>query len=384
MRVENKCLVSAWILVLALGAGCGGSDNQTAELPVITAGKGAPGGSGGATSQPVAGTGLHPTAGAGAAGTAIAPPIAGRISTAGTGAAGTGTAGIGPTAGTGPTAGAGLTAGTGAAGATATAGTGGGAGTGTTGAGACCQGGDCLCHGDPPAAPTEAAGPFKTAQYDITTAGCVFYPMDADPPFAAVTISDGFGGSGGCTGAQTSQWGPLYASWGIVAMIIHTGASDEPNTRGMKLTAGIAAFKTENTKMGSPLMGKLSGRYGTSGFSMGGGGTTFSASADPTLKSNVAIMPWGPSTDVIKVPSLFIFGSSDTLAGTMGMAPYSSIPSGVDKMIVTINSGHAGQPTNGGGDSGKAGLAFQKVYLEGDDRWKPILLMLKATATTIM
>jgi hypothetical protein len=257
----------------------------------------------------------------------------------------------------------------------------GAAGAGMMGAGTCCKDGDCVCHGDPPTAPTSSAGPFKTAQYDIASAGCVYYPTDAEPPFAAVAISDGFGGSGGCSGAQTGQWGPLYASWGIVAMIIHTGASDQPQQRGTKLTAGVEAFKMENTKMGSPLMGKLSGRYGTSGFSMGGGGTTFSAVADATLKSNVAIMAWGPSTGTIKVPSLFIFGSSDTLAGTMGMAAYTPIT--VDKMTVTINSGHAGQPSSGSGAPGKAGLAFQKVYLEGDERWKPILLMVKPTDTNI-
>jgi hypothetical protein len=249
------------------------------------------------------------------------------------------------------------------------------------GAGACCEGGDCLCHGDPPTAPTSAKGPFKTANYDVTSAGCIYYPTDAEPPFAAVAISDGFTGSGGCTGAQTGQWGPLYASWGIVTMIIHTGANDQPNVRGTKLTAGIKAFMAENTKMASPLMGKLSGRYGTSGFSMGGGGTTFSAVADPTLKTSVGIMAWGPSGGAIKVPSLFIFGSSDSVAGTMGMSAYANVTA--PKMTVTVNSTHAGQPTAGGGDSGKAGLAFQKVYLEGDERWKPILGMIKATATTI-
>jgi hypothetical protein len=247
------------------------------------------------------------------------------------------------------------------------------------GAGTCCMGGDCLCHGDPPAAPTNKAGPFKTMSYDIASAGCVFYPTDAEPPFAAVTISDGFGGSGGCGPSQTGEWGPLYASWGIVAMIIHTGAGDQPQQRGTKLTAAIAAFKMENMKSGSPLMGKLSGRYGTSGFSMGGGGTTFSAAMDPMLKSNVAIMAWTPTTAKITVPSLFIFGSADTLAGTMGMASYTAVDTSTPKMSVTINSGHAGQPSSGGGDSGKAGLAFQKVYLEGDERWKPILLMVKAT-----
>lgn len=246
------------------------------------------------------------------------------------------------------------------------------------GGGACCNGGDCLCHGDPPAAPTNAPGPFETESYDIPSAGCVYYPMNAEPPFAAVTISDGFGGTGGCGPSQTNQWGPLYASWGIVAMIIHTGSGDQPNQRGTKLSAAVEAFKKENDKSDSPLKGKLSGRYGTSGFSMGGGGTTFSAMKDPMLKTSVAIMAWGPANGGIMVPSLFIFGSSDGLANTMGMAPYRSISGDVPKMAVTINSGHAGQPSSGGGASGKAGLAFQKVFLEGDERWRPLLLMIEA------
>ncbi|HET8935239.1 MAG TPA: hypothetical protein VFN67_17445 [Polyangiales bacterium] len=219
--------------------------------------------------------------------------------------------------------------------------------------------------------------------YDIASAGCVFYPSDAEPPFAAVAISDGFGGSGGCGPSQTGQWGPLYASWGIVAMIIHTTPGDQPQQRGAKLTEGIAAFKMENTKSGSPLMGKLAGRYGTSGFSMGGGGTTFSAAEDPLLKSNVAIMAWGPTREALQVPSLYIFGSADGVAGTMGMASYTAIMDPVPKMAVTINSGHAGQPNSGGGSSGEAGLAFQKVYLEGDERWKPVLSLVMASATNI-
>jgi len=213
----------------------------------------------------------------------------------------------------------------------------------------------------------------------------VFYPTDAEAPFAAVTISDGFTGSGGCNSAQTGQWGPLYASWGIVAMIIDTGANDQPNVRGTKLTAGIAAFKSENMKSGSPLMGKLAGRYGTSGFSMGGGGTTYSAQKDPTLLSNVAIMAWGPVNTGITVPSLFICGSSDTLAGcgTMGTPAYNGIMEPTPKMRVTISSGHAGQPSSGGGKSGQYGLAFQKVFLEGDTRWRPLLVAAMSDATNI-
>src|SRR5687768_16117595 len=145
---------------------------------------------------------------------------------------------------------------------------------GATG-GSCCSGGDCLCHGPAPTALTSARGPYKTANFTVAGTGCVFYPTDAEPPFAAVAVSDGFVGTGGCNSIQTGQWAPLYASWGIVAMIIDTGGSDQPNVRGQKLLKGIAAFKSENTKSGSPLFGKMSGRYGTSGFSMGGGGTSY-------------------------------------------------------------------------------------------------------------
>jgi hypothetical protein len=67
----------------------------------------------------------------------------------------------------------------------------------------------------------------------------------------------------------------------------------------------------------------------------------------------------------------------------MGMSSYRSIPDSVPKMAVTVNSGHAGQPSSGGGASGKAGLAFQKVFLEGDERWMPILKMIQATDTNI-
>ena len=73
--------------------------------------------------------------------------------------------------------------------------------------------GDCLCHGTPPAGPTSADGPYKVESFEIASAGCVFYPTDAEPPFAAVTVSDGFLGTGGCGFSQTGEW-LLDALWG--------------------------------------------------------------------------------------------------------------------------------------------------------------------------
>jgi hypothetical protein len=258
-------------------------------------------------------------------------------------------------------------------------------GGGEPGTGKCCPDGKCLCHGPDPKGLTSARGPYKTANYTIAGTGCVYYPTDAEAPFAAVTISDGFLGAGGCGSFQTGNWGPLYASWGIVAMIVNTGSADQPNARGRALLKGITAFKAENTKSGSPLNGKLSGRYGTSGFSMGGGGTSYASRDDKTLLTSVAIMPWGPVTSGITTPTLVICGSSDGTApcGSHGNPLYRGIAASVPKMRVQVSSGHQGQPSAGGGDSGEYGLAFQKVFLEGDQRWRPFLVSARSEETTI-
>ncbi|HET8936671.1 MAG TPA: hypothetical protein VFN67_24680 [Polyangiales bacterium] len=231
---------------------------------------------------------------------------------------------------------------------------------------------------------TNEKGKYAVESY-AHAAGCIYYPTDAEPPFSAVAISDGFGGSGGCGRTQTDAWGPLYASHGIVAMIINTGSGDQPNVRGMKLTQGIAAFKAENEKSESPLHQKLNGRYSTSGFSMGGGGTSFASQDDMTLKSSVAIMPWGPVRDGVEVPTLVICGSSDTIAScsSHGNGLYAGIDDSVPKMRVTVSSSHAGQPSAGGGNSGKYGLAFQKVFLDGDERWRPLLVAAESEETNI-
>jgi hypothetical protein len=256
---------------------------------------------------------------------------------------------------------------------------------GMGGPGMCCSDGDCLCHGPDPSELTSDRGMYDTESYTISGIGCVHYPTDAEPPFAAVAISDGFLGSGGCSSFQTGQWGPLLASHGIVAMIVNTGSSDQPAARGRALLDGIEAFKEENEDSSSPLSGKLAGRYGTSGFSMGGGGTTYASQDDDTLLSSVAIMPWGPVRSGITVPTLIICGASDGTAScsSHGTPAYRGIDDSVPKMRVQVSGGHNGQPSAGGGASGEYGLAFHKVFLEGDERWRPLLVAADSEETNI-
>ena len=258
-------------------------------------------------------------------------------------------------------------------------------GMSTGGSGECCSDGKCICRTAPPSSLSSTRGPYMTMSYNVAGAGCVYYPTGVEGPFAAVAISDGFGGTGGCGRTQTDGWGPLYASWGIVTMIVNTGSGDQPNQRGRALTRGIEAFKAENMRSGSPLSGKLAGRYGTSGFSMGGGGTSYASVQDKTLLTSVAIMPWGPVRSGVTVPTLVICGSSDAIAScsSHGNPLYNGITGMVPKMKTTVSSGHVGQPSAGSGRSGQAGLAFQKVFLEGDTRWKPLLQMVMGEKANI-
>ena len=79
------------------------------------------------------------------------------------------------------------------------------------------------------------------------------------------------------------SWGWFYASWGIVTVVTWTGPLDFPDIRAIALNGAIEELKAENLNPLSPLNGQMSDRYGTSGYSMGGGGTTRQASRDPWL-----------------------------------------------------------------------------------------------------
>jgi dienelactone hydrolase len=184
-----------------------------------------------------------------------------------------------------------------------------------------------------------------------------------------------------------APWGPFYASHGIVTVVTNTIGTDGPDIRATKLLAAITQLKAENTKSGGPLNGKLAGRYGTSGYSMGGGGTTLATITDSTLKTSIGLAAWGGNGAGVKVPTLLLCGSSDTVAPcSMSESVYPAITANTPKMMVNIagaNHFNWFDPVDaGGGNSGETALAFQKVFLEGDERWRPFLLQTRGMKTT--
>jgi pimeloyl-ACP methyl ester carboxylesterase len=212
--------------------------------------------------------------------------------------------------------------------------------------------------------------------------GTLHYPTDAEPPFAGIAICPGFLN----TGPEMAPWGPFYASWGIAVVVTNTTGVDLPNVRGDKLVAAIEELKTQNVGSG-PLAGKLAGRYGTSGYSMGGGGTTFASAKDPTHRSSVGLAAWGPEGRNVTVPTLFLCSESDSVAGCdFSQTAYDAMGS-TPKMLVKIPSAsHFAwfDPNDAGrGMSGMYALAFQKVFLEGDERWRSLLLTTPAQGSVL-
>lgn len=249
------------------------------------------------------------------------------------------------------------------------------AGSATSGSvtnGTCCADGDCLCHTAPPSELTASEGPYATATQTLGT-GTLHYPTDAEPPFAGIAICPGFLNSG----PEMAPWGRFYASWGFAVVVTNTGPLDLPDLRGSKLVVAIEELKKESSGSG-PLAGKLAGRYGTSGYSMGGGGTTLASAKDPTYGSSVGLAAWGPDGSQVKVPTLFLCSDSDTVAGCgFSQTAYDAMGA-TPKMLIKIPSASHfawfAPDAAGRGVSGGYALAFQKVFLERDERWRPLLL----------
>jgi hypothetical protein len=246
--------------------------------------------------------------------------------------------------------------------------------------GECCDDGDCLCHGSAPTQLTDRNGEFQTESLRVTT-GTLFYPTDAEPPFAGLAIAAGFLN----TGAEILDWGEFYASHGIVTLVTATLGTDFPDLRAAKLAASIDELQSLN-EGDSPIAGQMSGRYGTSGYSMGGGGTTLATASDSTLLSSVGLAAWTPVGRGISTPTLLLCGSTDgTAPCSMSDGAYAQIPESTPKMMVVLPGvGHLAwlRGPTAAGAGGALALAFTKLYLEGDERWRTVLLDASGDVTT--
>lgn len=274
----------------------------------------------------------------------------------------------------------------GAAGFSGIGGTGGMGGLGGAGGG--------IMRGD---APTEMSasnnGPYTVGMYKSGfdnppggfSAATIYHPTNADAPFAMVVICPGFLNSQ----PSIAAWGPFFASHGIVTMTMDTGTiNDSVVMRADQLWEALTSLKGEHTRAGSPLNGKLDlMRAGLMGWSMGGGGTWINANTHPDLKTAVSLAGHistaggAPTVPMISVPAFLCAGQVDNpiLGGGMSQPVYNVIPNATPKMLYEVAGGDhnvCNTPTSNGNITGRYILSWQKVYLEGDERYRQFLLQM--------
>jgi dienelactone hydrolase len=258
-------------------------------------------------------------------------------------------------------------------------------------AGECCDDSNCLCHEDVVNQTTATNnGPFAVRTFTINGGrnyggGTVFFPTNATPPFSAFVMCPGF------TARQSSirDWGPFFASHGIVLMTIDTSSTRDPvASRDDQLLAALADLRAENTRTGSALRGALDvERMGVSGWSMGGGGAWLAGQSTPALKSVLTLAGHhrtaGGAQAVarnLRVPTLMFAGSADSATlggGGQSQQVFQTINDAVPKMLFEVRgAGHFvwGTPRTNNGAVGRYALSWQKVFLDGDERFLPFLL----------
>jgi len=360
MKIER-----AFVLMLVLAsAACGASQDEKTDINPVAGG---PTGSGGASTQPSAGSGgasamtMKPTT------NQMQPAAGGNMQPAGNG-------NMLPAVDAGKT-----------------PATGGGGSMGDAGGGTVADGG----MNPPPAegfprnddVDVAQMGPYQFDKYtdgldNPTYASSVmYYPTDATPPFAAAVFSPGF------TATKENYemfLGPLLASHGIAILLTTpTTTGDLPTQRAEDLEAAVMQIATENERSGSPLQGKLAtDRVCVTGHSMGGGGTLWAATdLGNMIRCAVPLQPWQPgqSFDQIVAPTMFIAAQSDTVAGVAQNAKFffDSMPATVKKYYVEFAGASHFLTTNDLGTAydaqSKYMIAFYKVYLEDDMRYLDVL-----------
>lgn len=217
--------------------------------------------------------------------------------------------------------------------------------------------------------------------YDGAT---IYYPENGTPPYAGIAIIPGYCG----VESDIQEWGPFYASHGVVAITLGTNdpCADWPSARALALLDAIVTVKEENIRENSPLQGKVDvNSFAVSGWSMGGGGSQLAASIDPSLKAVIGLCPWldlngfQPSDLIHDVPVLIFTGQSDDIANSSeyGYMHYQGTPSETEKLYFEIlNGGHgaANSPVLAGGEIGIYALSWLKTYLLNEPCYCEFLL----------
>lgn len=234
----------------------------------------------------------------------------------------------------------------------------------------------------PTLASTAVQGPYTVMSYTSGFAdspeygaATIYYPTPFEAtPFAALSAVGGFT----TTQSVMAAWSNWLASHGFIVINIDTNStSDQPAVRATALYGALETLRQENTRSGSPLQGHVRTTHmGVLGWSMGGGGALLAASDHANLKAVVSLSPWGGAATTNVVPTLILGASADALAMEMPAALYDALPATTPRLLFIATGGShnlANTPSSLSGEVGRFGVAWMRVFLDGDLRYQQFL-----------
>lgn len=239
-------------------------------------------------------------------------------------------------------------------------------------------------------APTLASlstdGAYQVGMYtdlpDVPEFGdaTIYYPIDAPGRVGGVAISPGY------TERQShiEWWGPRLASHGFIVLTLDTNTpQDRPELRADALIAAVELMRSEDTRDGSPIRGRVDARkMAVMGHSMGGGGALIAADRmGDDLRASIPYTPWQPEGNFSRTtaPTLLIAGSADRIAGVGDHAwpHFQSLPTSLPRVYMEFDEGdHFIADTTRGADLptiGRYAIAWLKLYVDGDERYRDFI-----------
>jgi len=191
----------------------------------------------------------------------------------------------------------------------------------------------------------DATGPYSTCTYTPPSnigyaAAKVYYPCSLSGAVGATTLTGGYTNTYSdmaWIANHLSQWG--YIVYAMTPNNIY--GFNNSWTRAHK--AGIAMLKSENTRTGSAIKGKVNtSKLQIMGFSKGGGGTLLaSSSLGSGVKTTQALAPYMDffyNLSGIKSSTICYTGTSDVIASPSAVVTmYTRLPTSIDRTLAYFN-----------------------------------------------
>lgn len=168
------------------------------------------------------------------------------------------------------------------------------------------------------------------------------------------------------------------ASHGFIVAAANTSNSGS----GREMLAGLDNLTTKDRTAGNRFNGKVDlTRVAAMGYSQGGGGA-MAAARDSRVDTTVAIQPWNASASGVRVPTLYLAGSSDAVVSASSVERYFDSSTAVPAAFGNVRGATHFEVLGDGGAFRSPATAWVRFSLMADANARPVFIGSSCTLCT--